>query len=319
MSGTSIRIATRSSPLALWQASHVAGLLRRAAPDRDVDLVHVTTTGDRRRTEPLHQLGSLGVFTRGVQEAVLEGRADLAVHSLKDLPTEPIAGLVLAAVPERASMFDVLVLPESSVATDDGSALSLLNALPPGARVGTGSIRRRAQLLLHRPDLRTIDIRGNVETRAAKLDEGDCDALVLAEAGLRRLGLDARISAVLRPPLFYPAVGQGALGLECRADDDELRSLLEQIGNPATMRAVAAERRLLAELRAGCHAPLGVCTASNDDELSLEAVVLDADGRKRLHASATGPSSDPEALGCQVAALLREQGAEELVAQAERK
>lgn len=301
-----VRIATRASSLALWQANHVAELLRTAAPDRTVEVVHVSTIGDRDKTEPLHQMGGMGVFTREVQKAVLDGRADVAVHSLKDLPTEPAADLTLAAVPSRASMFDALVLPASASATS-------LATLPAGARVGTGSLRRQAQLLNHRSDLQMLEIRGNVPTRLQKLDDGEYDALVLAVAGLTRLELDSRINEELQPPLMLPAVGQGALGIECRSNDSDTLSVLQQISDESTHAAVTAERSLLAELRAGCHAPLGVLTSRVGNSMSLEAVVLSRDGSERLVASESGPASDPASIGRLVADNLRRQGADRLI------
>jgi len=307
-----IRIATRGSNLALWQANHIAARLRREASRRDVELVHVSTTGDRDRTAPLSSLGSFGVFTREVQRAVLDGRADLAVHSLKDLPTDAVDGLILAAVPERESRFDVLVLPPD-IAT--AGAVDV-QSLPTGAKIGTGSLRRRAQVLHTRPDVTMLDVRGNVETRIAKLADGQFDALILAEAGLRRLSLERHIACVLRPPLMFPAVGQGALGIECRSEDDDIRSLLESINDPPTQAAVRAERSLLAALRAGCHAPLGVFTEQTGETLTLEAVVLSQDGRDRLHANAAGTIDDPAALGHHVAEKLRQLGADDLIAAA---
>jgi len=307
VSSSPIRIATRASRLALWQANHVAKLLRKAAPDRAVEIVHISTAGDRDKTESLAGLGGQGIFTREVQHAVLDGRTDLAVHSLKDLPTEPAGGLVLAAVPKRTAMFDVLVLPQHA------DAQSGLDSLPEAARVGTGSPRRQAQLLHLRDDLQLLEVRGNVETRIKKLDAGQYDALVLAEAGLRRLGLQSRISAVLRPPTMYPAVGQGALGLECRTEDEELRSLLQRIGDPITQSAITAERSLLAALRAGCHAPVGVETTVAGDQLTLEAVVLSSDGRERLTATGTLAAFQAEMLGKQLAADLQRQGAAVLI------
>ena len=311
MSEQSLRIATRSSHLALWQADHVAQLLREISPDRTVELVHVSTAGDRDQSEPLHKLGGFGLFTREVQKYVQDGRADLAVHSLKDLPTDAGHGLTLAAVPERGSMFDVLVLPAQLTTEIDPE--NPLDVLPPQARIGTGSPRRQAQLLYHRSDLNVTGVRGNVETRLRKLDEGQFDALVLAEAGLRRLNLENRISAILKPPLLYPAVGQGALGIECRSDDEETLPLLSQITDSVTFPAVKAERTLLAELRAGCHAPLGVSTSYHSNQLTLEAVVLSHDGTQRLHAEFTGERDDPVSIGSQVAEKLRQQGAEKLV------
>ena len=311
MSGTPIRIATRASGLALWQADHVAGLMRRAAPHLSVELVHVTTAGDRDRTAALAAIGTLGLFTREVQSALLDRRADVAVHSLKDLPTEPVDGLVLAGVPERASPHDVLVLPRKGDSTSPSTVegREALSMLAPEARVGTGSLRRRAQLLHLRSDLEMRDVRGNVETRIQKLDGGEFDALVLAEAGLRRLELASRIACVLCPPLMYGAVGQGALGLECRGDDDELRTLLESISHPPSRLAVTAERALLARLKAGCHAPLGVSTNLGAERLTLTAVALSPDGSERIAAESSGPAGDPHRVAEDVANALVAQGA----------
>jgi hydroxymethylbilane synthase len=315
-----LRIATRSSPLALWQANRIAELLRKADPNRNVTIVHVTTSGDRDRESSLSTAAIHGVFTREVQAAVLDRRTDLAVHSLKDLPTEPVEGLVLAAVPERASPFDALVLPLPNPIQPSLSAVENvgrpLDALARGARVGTGSLRRRAQLLHLRPDLVMLDVRGNVETRIAKLDAGNYDALVLADAGLRRLGRDSRISTLLQPPALFWAVGQGALGVECRSDDEPLRALLSRINNPDASQAVTAERALLAELRAGCQAPLGVSTRIDGREIDFEAVVLSRDGRERIHAAARGPIQTPHEVAAQVAKTLLAQGALRLVAEA---
>lgn len=302
----SIRVATRASRLALWQAEHVAKLLRDAAPDRRVELVHVSTTGDEDRIRPLAEMGGVGVFTREVQRAVLDGRADLAVHSLKDLPTEPAPGLVLAGTPPRAPRFDALVLPA-------GATTDRLDALPPAARIGTGSLRRRAQLRHVRPDLVMCDVRGNIDTRLHKLDDGGYDAIVLAQAGLERLELAGRVSLALAPPLMYPAVGQAAIGIECRVDDRELITLLAQISDATTHAETAAERACLAELRAGCHAPVGVLAQVAGTELCLEAVVLSADGRMRIECRVKGASSEAESIGCAAARDLFRQGAEALI------
>lgn len=302
-----IRIATRASQLALWQAHHVSDLIRRMAPTRTVEIVHVSTVGDREQVVSLQTLGGFGAFTREVQKAVLDDRADLAVHSLKDLPTEPAAGLCLAAVPARGDDADVLVLPESGAVANDWSTL------PQGARLGTGSLRRQAQLLHARPDLSVSGLRGNVETRLKKLDEGQYDAIVLAAAGLKRLGKEQRISQRLTPPLMYSAVGQGALGIECR-ENDPLRDLLAQLNDAPTRSAVDAERALLAALRAGCHAPVGVKTSLQGTELQLEAVVLSPDGTERLVANGTANAQNAVALGRQVAEELHQQGAARLIA-----
>lgn len=301
---STIRIATRGSQLALWQSRHVSALLAAAVPGLMVELVEVSTTGDRVLSQPLRDFGGLGVFTREVQAAVLDGRADLAVHSLKDLPTESVPGLCLAAVPERGPTADSLVLPAGATAADPD-----LNSLPSGARVGTGSPRRQAQLRFVRPDLQLSEVRGNVGTRLEKLDQGEFDALVLASAGLTRLGLGARVSRLLTPPLMYPAVSQGAIGIECRADDASTRALLERINHAATWSATQAERSLLSALRAGCHAPVGAHCGLTDAGLRLEAVVLAPDGSRRWEASSTAQPASAVELGRAVADLLLKQGA----------
>ncbi len=302
-----LRIATRASALALWQAEHVAKLLKAACGEREIILVHVSTEGDRDQREPLHEMGGVGVFTREVQRAVLENQADLAVHSLKDLPTESAAGLSLAGVPQRASVFDALLLPKDQAA--DGG----WDALAKGAKVGTGSLRRQAQLRRLRPDVEISEVRGNVPTRIDKLDRGDFDALILAVAGLERLDLAERISLRLGPPDFFPAVGQGALGLECRDDDSATVALLKSITDPAALASVTAERALLAELEAGCHAPLGALSTIEGDRLTLEAVVLNPEGTECLNASRTGSLSEPASLGKLLAADLLKQGADRLM------
>lgn len=307
MSGVLVRIATRTSALALWQASHVAARLKDLPSGPDVELVHIVTSGDQNQTDALRQFGGTGVLTREVQKAVLDGRADIAVHSLKDLPTVIAPGLVLGTVPDRAPRCDALLLPAGSPSCHS------LQDLPPNARIGTGSPRRQAQLLHHRPDLIVSEIRGNVDTRLRKLDQGDYDAILLAEAGLRRLGLEDRISLLLAPPEFYPAVSQGALGIECRESDDHVRSLLAGLTNAGAFCEVLAERALLRELRAGCHAPLGAWTSLEGDQLTLTGVLLATDGKVRLEHSATGSVSEAELLGQQVARDLIDQGGAELI------
>jgi hydroxymethylbilane synthase len=308
VSGPTLRIATRASRLALWQAQFVADQLQACVPDLEVQLIHVTTTGDRDTAASLSGLGGVGVFTREIQQAVLDGRADIAVHSLKDLPTVPVPGIQLAAVPQRAAAWDALVVPNNSTRPCAGLG-DLVNA----ARVGTGSLRRRAQILHLRPDLQFLDVRGNVETRLRKLDEGAYDALVLAEAGLERLGLADRITVRLMPPDIFPAVGQGALGLECRSDDDTTAALLQRITDAPTFAAVTAERHVLSRLRAGCHAPVGVSVAIDADAMTLEAVVLSRDGGQRLRSKQAGLVAEPDALGEAVADDLLRQGAAPLI------
>lgn len=306
-SSQTVRIATRASNLALWQANHIAELIRQVAPRVTVELVHVSTIGDRDQAERLRDIGSFGVFTREVQTAILDGRADVAVHSLKDLPTEPVPGLVLGAVPARGATADALVLPSGHTGP------ATIHGLGQGARIGTGSPRRQAQLRFLRNDLVLSEVRGNVESRLRKLDKGQYDALVLAAAGLTRLGLAERISCELAPPEMFPAVSQGAVGVECRQNDESVRQLLAAITDQPTLAAATAERSLLRTLRAGCHAPLGVSTTARGDTLQLEAVILPHDGSYRWMASAVAPVTDATALGEQVAHLLRSQGADRVL------
>jgi len=301
------RIATRKSALALWQANHVADRLRQLPSGPTVELVLIVTSGDQNQTDALRQFGGTGVFTREVQRAVLDGRADFAVHSLKDLPTQSADGLSMGCVPERAPRCDALLLPAGIP-----EATSLAD-LPANARIGTGSPRRQAQLRYHRSDLDITEIRGNVDTRLRKLDEGEYDAILLAEAGLRRLGLHQRISLLLRPPLFFPAVSQGALGIETRTDDTEAQALLSTLTCVTTHAEVIAERALLRTLRAGCHAPLGVWAEITDQTLTLTAVLLSNDGTARLEQSASGSADDPERIGVTVAERLFEAGASVLL------
>lgn len=307
MSDSPIRIATRSSKLALWQAEHIKSLLNAACPDIPVEIIHITTQGDQNQTDALRQFGGTGVFTREVQNSVLAEETDIAVHSLKDLPTESAEGLTLAGVPDRAPRFDAILLPNAK-------AMASLDELPHGARIGTGSPRRQAQLLHIRPDLDMQEIRGNVDTRIRKLDDGDFDAIVLAEAGLRRLGLQDRISMLLSAPSMLPAIGQGAIGIECRTDDHRVREALTLITNAEVLACVTAERSLLRALRAGCHAPLGALTTLEDGEIRLQAVLLSSDGKKRLEAVEVASIGEADGLGLSVAAKLLDQGGGELVA-----
>lgn len=295
-----LRLGTRASVLARWQADWVAAELRKLGVP--VEMIPISTQGDV-SSRPLGAIGGQGVFTKELQRALLDGAIDLAVHSLKDLPTERVAGLQLAAVPPRESTRDVLV----------SRLAATLDALPPTARVGTGSIRRRAQLLHARPDLQVAEIRGNVDTRLRKLDEGQYEAIVLAEAGLRRLGLGERITQILPAELMLSAVGQGALGIEARSDDGPTLQTLAFLDHPPTHRAVRAERALLAALGAGCLAPVGAWARMDGGQLQLDAVVLSPDGRERLSVCVSGPPDQAESLGQQAAADLLAQGAAELI------
>ncbi len=298
-----LRIGTRGSPLALWQARHVAELLRPLAAPRAVELVEIETAGDRIRDVALTQIGGDGVFTKEIQRALLAGTVEVAVHSLKDLPTTFVAGLTLAAVPARGPSGDVLVSHRHRRFDD----------LPPGAVVGTSSLRRRSQALYRRPDLTLVNLRGNVETRLRKLDEQNLDAIVLAEAGLRRLGLSSAITEVLDPAWMLPAVGQGALGLECRADDAVTVGLLDRLNDAPTRQAVLAERALLRGLGGGCLVPIGASARVEGDRLMLRGAVLTPDGRQRVTAEKDGPAAEPEELGQQLADILLACGARELL------
>jgi hydroxymethylbilane synthase len=296
----SLRLGTRGSPLARWQAEWVAAQLRQLGIE--VDLVPIVTAGDRQH-ESLSTIGGQGVFTKEIQRALLDGRIDLAVHSLKDLPTDEVPGLCLTAVPPRAPIHDVLV----------SSRYASLDALPPDAVVGTGSMRRRAQLLHIRPELEMKDIRGNLETRLRKLDQGDYDAVVLAEAGLRRLGLEGHIAQVLPTSIMLPAVGQGALGLESRCDDTVVRRRVEPLNDADTHDAVLAERAMLAALRGGCLAPIAAWGRGEDRRLWLTGRVLSADGKQRLEAELSATAAEAVELGNRVATALLADGASELV------
>jgi hydroxymethylbilane synthase len=296
------RLGTRASALARWQADWVAGRLAKLGAQ--VELVPIATTGDSEPAESLTALGGVGVFTKELQRALLDGRIDLAVHSLKDLPTEPVEGLTLAAVPPRGPAGDALVSPKAA----------RIEGLPPGAVVGTGSIRRRAQLWHIRPDLEMRDIRGNVDTRLRKLQDGQYDALILAQAGLERLGLAARLMYPLPPSVMLPAPGQGALGIESRADDDGVLNLLLSLDDSHTRAAVTAERIVLSTLRAGCLAPVGTwARVEPDGRLRLTAVVLSPDGSRKMSADSDDVVSESERLGRNVADNLLRQGAAEFI------
>lgn len=301
---TGIRLGTRASKLARWQADWVAARLEELGVA--VELVPITTSGDRDQRGPIGALGTQGVFTKEIQRALLDGRIDLAVHSLKDLPTEPVAGLCLAAVPERESVRDALVCREASS----------LEELRPEAVIGSGSLRRRAQLLHRRADLQIDGIRGNVDTRLKKLAEGSFDAIVLAEAGLKRLGLAGRITQILPPEIMLSAVGQGALGLETRAEDLATRSALEPLDHPASHAAVLAERTMLAALCGGCLAPIAGWARPERGRLVLTGRVVGADGKCRIEATDSNRIADAARLGRRVADQLLDQGAGDLIAAA---
>jgi hydroxymethylbilane synthase len=294
-----IRVATRGSALALWQAEHVAGLLQAAEPSLEVELVRVETQGDRRRDVPIWELGGKGVFAKEIQAALLDGRADVAVHSAKDLPSVTPDDLVLAAVPERGDPRDCLV----------GSTLEELRE---GAVVATGSLRRQAQLAHVRPDLVFEGLRGNVPTRVEAVER--YDAVILAAAGLDRLGLAEHIAERLATEVMLPQVGQAALAVECRRDDHDVRPLVERIEHGPTRRCVDAERGFLVELGGDCSLPAAAHAKLAGDGIRVEGLVASPDGRKLLRDQVTGPASAGAALGRSLAhQLLREQGGADLL------
>jgi hydroxymethylbilane synthase len=299
-----LRIATRKSALALWQANHVQSLLREAHDGIEMELVKIVTEGDRILDRPLSEIGGKGLFLKELERAMLNGDADLAVHSMKDVPASMTEGLVLDAVLPRANPFDALVSRDNR----------LLSELPVGSRIGTSSLRRKSQLLALRPDLNVADLRGNVDTRLRKLDEGQYDAIILACAGLQRLGWGDRITETLQPPDFLPASTQGIIGLQCREDDSHTRSLIASLADPDTMVVANAERAVARVLEATCQVPLAVYAVLEDDLVSLRSVVSTPDGKESIRAAGEAPPADAVALGENVAADLLSNGAGKIMA-----
>jgi len=305
-----LRIGTRASKLARWQSDWVAAELTKLGAQ--VEIVEITTRGDVEQLGPVAGIGVQGVFTKEIQAAVLAGDVDLAVHSLKDLPTQQVSGLVLAATPPRENVADALIT----------NAAPSLAELPPGSRIGTGSLRRRAQILNLRPDLHVAGIRGNVDTRLRKLGEGEFDAIVLAAAGLTRLGWASRITEYLEPPRMLPAPGQGSLALECRVDDLDTQAIVGQLNDPATRLGIVAERTVLAALHGGCSAPIAAWGRIDGELLRVDGLVASLDGREVLRSSivATLPPQDAsaaiskaQAAGLAAAEELRQLGAEVVI------
>jgi hydroxymethylbilane synthase len=306
-----LRIATRRSKLALAQAHWVKASLEALEPGLTVELREYVTRGDQIQNVPLPEVGGKGLFTKEIEDALLAGEADLAVHSLKDLPSELPPGLLLAAVPEREDPRDALVLPPAEVRSQVGT----LETLGRGSRIGSSSLRRSAQVLHARPDLEVASVRGNVDTRLRKLDEGQYHALILACAGLRRLGLSERISAAMPVELCTPAPGQGALGLEARAEDSDARELLARLEHKETRAAVTAERALMEHLGGGCSIPLGAYGRIEAGRLRLLGMVALPDGSRLVRVHVTGDLSEPEVLGRTGAAELIAGGAREILDQ----
>jgi hydroxymethylbilane synthase len=299
-----LRIATRKSQLALWQAGHVAGLLREAHPDIEIKLVPLLTQGDRIQDRTLAAIGGKGLFIKELEVAIEELRADIAVHSMKDMPAELPNGLIIGAVLQRADPRDALLTT---------SGIARLEDLPRAAVVGTSSLRRQAQLLALRGDLRIESLRGNVDTRIRKLDAGGMDAIVLACAGLIRLGLEARITARLDPQVCLPAVTQGVIGIECRRSCSRTLSLLEALEHAPTRTVMDAERAFAARLGGSCQSPIAAYAELDADRITLRGLVAEPDGSRLLHDMASGSRENPAALGRQLAERMLAAGAAPLL------
>jgi hydroxymethylbilane synthase len=297
-----LRIGSRGSKLALWQANHIRERLERECR-MTAEVVVIKTSGDRSQAAPLGEIGGKGVFVKEIEDALLAGKVELAVHSSKDLPTETPAGLCFPAICARDDVRDALISKSGAKLAD----------LPRGARIGTGSLRRQAQLRHARPDLQFVDMRGNVDTRLAKLDRGDYDAIVLAKAGLDRLGWTSRITEVLSAEISLPAVGQGALAIEARESEREIVDLLAKLDHAETRAAVFAERALLREVQGGCQIPLGACARIENGALVLDACIASLDGAKYIHKRVSGDAGDPDSLGIRAGQELLAAGGAEIL------
>ncbi|EIT6977242.1 hydroxymethylbilane synthase [Vibrio vulnificus] len=300
---TPIRIATRKSPLALWQAYYVKDALQKAHPGLAVELVTMVTKGDVILDTPLAKVGGKGLFVKELEVAMLEGRADLAVHSMKDVPVDFPEGLGLVTICEREDPRDAFV----------SNTYHHVDELPQGAVVGTCSLRRQCQLKAYRPDLVIKELRGNVGTRLSKLDAGEYDAIILAAAGLKRLELEERIRSFIEPEQSLPAVGQGAVGIECRTNDERILKLLEPLNHTDTADRVKCERAMNLTLEGGCQVPIGSYALLEGDEIWLRALVGEPDGSEIVRGEIRGPRAQAEQLGVQLANQLLNEGAREIL------
>jgi len=303
MTDKPIRIATRKSPLAMWQAEFVKDALEQAHPGLIVELVPMVTKGDIILDTPLAKVGGKGLFVKELEVAMLEDRADIAVHSMKDVPVEFPEGLGLVTICEREDPRDAFV----------SNTFNTIDELPAGAVVGTSSLRRQCQLRAQRPDLVVKDLRGNVNTRLRKLDDGKYDAIILACAGLKRLKMDDRIRDAIAPETSLPAVGQGAVGIECRLDDARVRKLLDTLNHRETATRVLCERAMNNRLQGGCQVPIGSYSELQGDKIWLRALVGEPDGSKIVRGEISGPVTDAEALGTQLAEQLLDEGAKDIL------
>ena len=295
---TLLRIGTRASLLAVTQSTWIKNQIEQAHPGSRVELVKITTKGDRILDVPLAKVGGKGLFVKEIEDALLAGEVDLAVHSMKDVPTKLPEGLHIGIIPVRETPKDAFL------SVKYGS----IDALPQGATIGTSSLRRRSQLAALRPDLNIIDLRGNIDTRLRKLDEGMFDAIILAGAGLHRLGLEKRITTLLEPEQMLPAISQGALGIELRRDDSDLFAGLDFLHHPTTAVAVAAERAFLLRLEGGCQVPIGAYATLSGATITLTGLIAAVDGRLILRESTSGPAEQAEALGTSLAETLLAKG-----------
>lgn len=300
----SLTIGTRQSLLALWQSNHIAALLRKQYPGCEVVLKKIVTKGDRILDVPLAQIGGKGLFTKEIEEELINGTIDLAVHSLKDMPTVLPEGLCLTAITERANVGDAFV----------SNKYNSFAELPQGATLGTSSLRRKAQLLAARPDLKIIDLRGNVDTRLRKLDEGQYDAIILAAAGLERLGHKNRIKEVIPPNVCLPAVGQGALAIESRSEDPEVRQMLDFLNDIPTRQATSAERAFLGLVEGGCQVPIGVHADVEGQNIKIEAIISSLDGKTVLRNTISGAAADGVELAKKLGRDMLTNGGQEILA-----
>lgn len=298
-----LRIATRKSPLALWQAEEVKRRLAQSHPDLTLELIPMTTKGDQLLDTPLAKVGGKGLFLKELENAIKNDQADIAVHSVKDIPARMASGFTLGAVMERENPFDAFV----------SNRYTRFSQLPQNAVLGTCSLRRKAQLLALRPDLRIMDLRGNIGTRLSKLDTEQFDGIILAAAGLMRLGLQDRISESLNPEHCLPAVGQGAIGIQCRNNDEATLSVISALNHDATSHRILAERALNARLDGGCQAPIAAYCEILDDQLVLKARIASPDGQRILESTQTGTYSDAEAIGLAAGEDLLHQGGNEIL------
>lgn len=305
MAARTLRIATRKSPLAMWQANYVKARLEAIHPDLRVELVPMSTQGDKILDTPLAKVGGKGLFVKELETAMLEGRADIAVHSMKDVPVDFPEGLGLHIICEREDPRDAFV----------SNHFSTLDALPHGAVVGTSSLRRQCQLRAARPDLVIRDLRGNVNTRLAKLDAGEYDAIILAAAGLKRLEMAYRITAFIEPEQSLPANGQGAVGIECRLDDEEVKALLAPLEHPETRARVLTERAMNRALQGGCQVPIGAYALVEGEQIWLRGLVGSPDGHQVLRDEIRGPLAEGEQLGETLAQRLLAAGADLILAE----